>query len=92
MANAPLDTNSRNGITAALNTNPTQVVVATANPTTHALSVVDGSTQINNGNHGGNAVIDENGRSSWYGLASDASGNRIIVYANSDGAVLIQSV
>lgn len=90
MANAPLDENGRAGIIGALNTDPTVIVAAKVNPSTHGLHVIDGSGQADNGNHQGNALIDENGRSSWYGLASDGSGDRIIVYFNSSGAVLIE--
>ena len=89
--NLPLDENSRKGGACALNTDPTQIQPITFHPSTHGMSVVDGSAQTDNGNHGGQALIDENSRSSWYGLSSTGSGERIIVYANSSGAVLIQS-
>ena len=92
MSNLPLDENGREGIGAALNTNPTLIVAATVNPTSHALSVVDGTGQTNNGNHGGNALIDENGRAAWYGLSSANNGEKIIVYANSTGHILIESI
>lgn len=89
--NAPLDENSRKGITCALNTDGKTITDATVDPSTHALRVKSDTGQADNGNHGGNALIDDNGRSSWYGLASDASGERIIVYCDSTGAVLTES-
>ena len=91
MANAPLDENSRKGIICALNTDGQTITAVKVNPTTHGMLVVDGTGQADNGNHGGNALIDENSRSSWYGLSSANDGTRVIVYCNSSGAVLIQA-
>lgn len=90
MSNDALDQNSRPGIMGALNTDGKTPIPVKVDPTSHALLVVSGSGQTDNGNHGGNAVLDENSRSSWYGLASDNSGRKIIVYANSSGSILIQ--
>lgn len=90
MSNAPLDENSREGIICALNTDGVTIVGVRANPITHAMKVANGLGQADNGNHDGNALIDENSRSSWYGLSSAGNGERIIIYANSLGAVLTQ--
>lgn len=88
--NLPLDENSREGIGGALNTNPNVIQDILVDPTKHGIKVVDGTGQANNGNHQNNAVIDENGRSCWYGLSSTGSGQRIIVYVNISGALLTQ--
>lgn len=88
--NAPLDENSRKGIICALNTDGKTIVAAKVNPTTHALKVKLDTGQIDNGNHFGNALIDENSRSSWYGLSSAGNGERIIVYTDSLGEILVQ--
>lgn len=85
-----LDQNSRQGIICALNTDAKTPVQIKVNPASHGLEVVNGSGQMDNGNHDGNALIDGNSRFSWYGLSSDGSGQRIIVYANSSGAILIE--
>ena len=92
MTNIPLDDNGREGIGAALNTNPALIVAVKVHPTKHAISVVDGTGQTDNGNHQGNALLDENSRAAWYGLSSENDGKRIIVYANSSGAILAESV
>lgn len=88
--NIPLDDNGRQGVAAALNTDGKTITAVTFNPTSHGMLIVSGSGQVDHGNHGGNALIDENSRSSWFGLSSDGSGERIIVYCNSSGAVLIE--
>lgn len=92
MSNIALDENTRNGGSCALNTNPLMISNITFNPANHGMSVIDGTGQVDNGNHNGNAVLDENGRSTWFGLSSAGNGQRIIVYANSSGAVLIEKI
>lgn len=91
MNNAPLDENGRQGAIAALNTDGKTITPIKFNPTFHGMKTVDGTGQANNGNHGGNALVDENGRQSLYGLSSTDGVTRVLIYTNSSGAVLTQS-
>ena len=91
MANAFLDENSRPTLIGALDSDGATPTLVQADPTTHGLIVDDADTGSDNGNNGGNALTDENGRSSLTALASDGSGEIVNVYVNSSGALLIDS-
>lgn len=83
MANSPKDQNGRNGITCASSSNGTTIVVVTANPSNNnALSVDDASTGSDNGNNGGNAMLDENSVAVWTALSSVDGTSIIEVYAD----------
>lgn len=91
MTNAKKDENGRSTLIGILNTTGNTIVRATAVPSTHALSVVDGTGQSDNGNHGGNALLDQNSVPTLTCLSSDGSGKIINVYFNSSGQVLTKS-
>lgn len=84
MSNAGKDQNARPTIICASKTNGTTIVPITAVPSTHALSVLDGTGQINNGNNNGNAMLDENGVAVW--IAKSSAGNGAIVEVYGDDA------
>ena len=91
MANAAIDENGRQTLTGALNTDGATVVRVKANATTHGLVIDDGITGSDHGNHGGNAILDENSRQTLTAVASDGSGEIVIVYATSGGALMVDS-
>lgn len=92
MSNAPIDQNSRPAIICASQDDGTTIVPITANPSNHALSVMDGSTGSDNGNNSGNAKLDENSHPVWIAESSDGSGEIIEVYGDeATGSVLINS-
>ena len=101
MANAQLDQNSRPTLIGVLNTDPTQIVRVKANPTTHALIVSDATTGTDNGNNGGNALLDENHRpvmlvvssrtATVNGVNYIAGVTPVEVYVDSNGSILITS-
>lgn len=89
--NAPLDDNDRPGMICVLDTDPTIIIQAKADPTIHGLSVSDGTGGTDNGNNDGQALIDENSNSVWIAESSAGDGAIVEVYANSSGEVLINS-
>lgn len=70
----------------------TTIVPIKADPTTHALINDDGATGTDNGNNGGNAMMDENMVSVATALSSDGSGAIVEIYGDaSNGKLLIKS-
>lgn len=67
------------------------IVNITANPTTHAMSINNGDAGDDNGNNQGNAMMDGNMVSGWTALSSAGDGKIIELYADINGALLIQS-
>lgn len=93
MSNAPLDENSRPAITCASKNDGTTIVPIKADPTTHAIMLVDGTGQTDNGNNNGNAMLDENSRPVWTALSSANDGSIVEVYGDgSSGSILILSI
>lgn len=91
MANAKYDENGRATIICASTTDGTTVVQIKANPTSHALNVIDGSSQTDNGNNEGNAMEDENSVAVWTALSSAGNGNIVEIYGDSStGSVLVK--
>jgi hypothetical protein len=91
MADAQHDQNGKPTITCALQTDGTTVVKVNIDPTSHAVKVDDNITGSDNGNNGGNAMIDGNGVPVWTALSSAGDGSLVEVYATSDGKILIDS-
>lgn len=89
MANAQIDDNGRQAITALLNTNGTTIARVYANPTNHGLKINDASTGTDQG--GDYANLDENGRPTLYALSSAGDGTFVALYTDSDGKLLIDS-
>lgn len=80
--NSKKDENGRNSITCASSTNGTDIVIVCANPSNHGLCVDDNTTGSDNGNNGGNAMIDENNVAVWYALSSVDGTSLVEVYAD----------
>lgn len=82
MPNSKLDENSRPTVICVSSVDGTSVTAIQASPTGHALEVSDDITGSDNGNNGGNAMLDENSIPVWTALASDGSGTIVEVYAD----------
>ena len=89
MSTAALDANSNQTMTALLNTNGTTVTRIKANPTTHALSIQDGTTGSDNG--GNHAFFDDNQRTTLFAESSNGDGTLVALYADSNGKLLVDS-
>lgn len=91
--NAKNDGNSNPTVICASKADGVTIIQITADPTTHGLSVVDGTGQTDNGNNNGVAMIDQNTNAVWAALSSDGSGSLVEVYGDvSGGKVLILSI
>lgn len=87
---AKKDSNGRNTMTCAASTDGVTIVPILVNPTNHGLKIMDATTGSDNGNNGGNAMIDENGVSVFTALSS--TGDIVEIYGDiSTGAILINS-
>ncbi len=92
MSNAGRDQNGRPTLITASSLDGTTIVPILANPTTHRVLNDDGATGSDNGNNGGNAMMDENMVSVATALSSDGSGTIIEIYGDiSTGKLLINS-
>lgn len=91
MTNALKDENGRNTLIATLNSDGTSIVRIKADPSTHALKVDDNTTGSDNGNNGGNAMLDENSVPVLIALSSAGDGKIVEVYTDSSGNLLIDS-
>jgi len=91
MANSQKDQNGRDSLISSLNTDGTTIVTLKANPANNALKALDASTGSDAGNHGGIALIDQNGVSAMTALSSTGDGTIIQLYADSSGNLLIDS-
>lgn len=89
MANAKLDDNGRQTMTALLNTDGTTITRVKADPILHGLDVDDDTTGSNNG--GTNAHLDDNYRPTMFALSSVGDGALVALYVNSSGELLINS-
>lgn len=91
--NAYRDQNNRPTMIASSQSDGITIVRILANPTTNNfLKVDDASTGTDNGNHGGVALIDENGISALTALSSTGDGSIIELYADpATGKLLIDS-
>lgn len=89
MSNAYLDENSVPTLIAGLNTNGTTVVRVLVNPTNHGLKVDDNTTGDDHGPE--NALRDENNRPTLLATSSADGVTPVVVYADSDGNLLIDS-
>lgn len=89
MSNASLDSNSVPTLTAGLNSNGTTIVRVQVNPTNHALKVDDNTT----GTDHGPAIDlrDENFRPALMAVSSADGVTPVVVYADSNGKILIDS-
>lgn len=83
------DQNNRPTIICVSLNDGTTIVPAKINPANHCLKIDDNTTGSDNGNNGGNAMLDENGVAVWMAESSDGSGNLIEVYA--DGGIYVDS-
>lgn len=92
MPNAKLDENSRPTIICASSADGVTIVPIKISPTTHAVSVDNNTTGSNNGNNGGNAMLDENSVPVWTALSSAGDGSIVEVYGDlATGKILINS-
>lgn len=87
MAQAKHDNNQVPAIIGVLNTDGATPTRVKASPTTHALDISDGSDGSDFGED--RAARDDNGEPTL--IATDTNGNKIPLYVNSDGALLIKS-
>ncbi len=87
--NAYRDQNSVPTIIAGLETNGSTIVRVTADPATHALSVDDGTGGTDHGPT--NDLRDENSVRAFMAVSSDDGVTPVVVYATSDGKLLINS-
>lgn len=87
MADAKRDDNQVTTLAGVLNTDGTTPTLVKADPTTHILDTSDGSSGSDLGND--NAARDNN--SIPVAMATDSSGNKIPLYVNSSGKLLIKS-
>ena len=90
MANAAKDQNGVPTITGALNTNGTDIVRIKVNPTNHGLEISDGTTGSDHGPT--NANRDENHVPVLVGVSSVDGVTPVVVYADSSGNVLVNSM
>ena len=92
MSNSKLDQNSRPTIICASSADGITIVPIQADTTNHGVLFDDNTTGSDNGNNGGNAMIDENHIPVWTALASDGSGDIVEVYGDvATGKILVNS-
>lgn len=87
--NAQKDDNNVNTLIAALNTDGDTIIRVLADPTTHVLSVSNGTNGTDFGP--ANALKDDNNVSTLIATSSADGITPVVVYADSDGKLLIQS-
>ncbi len=90
MANASKDENSVSTLLGTLNTNGTTLVRIKANATTHALSIDDNTTGTDHGPV--NAPRDENNVPALLAVSSADGVTPVVVYADSSGKLLVDSM
>ena len=92
MSNAGHDSNFRPTLICASKLDGTTIVPILADPTTHGVLNDDGVTGSDNGNNGGNAMMDENMVAVATALSSVGDGAVIEVYGDAaNGKLLIKS-
>lgn len=89
MANAITDENNAKGMIAALNTDGETIKRLIANPTTHGLSVSNGTTGSDAGPT--YALHDDSGVPSLMAASSSDGTTPVPLYADSSGNLLVQS-
>jgi len=92
MANAGHDENARPTLIGVSNVDGVTIEQVTADPSTHALIVDDGTTGSDLGNNNGVALLDENSVSVLMAESSAGDGTLVEVYVNdSTGHLLVNS-
>lgn len=92
MANAKKDQNGKATIICASLNDGVTIVPLKADPATHILQTMDGSTGSDNGNNNGNAIVDGNGVPVWTAFSSVDGKTIVEVYADpATGNLLIKS-
>lgn len=89
MSNANKDENSVSTLLGVLDTDGATIVPVKANPTSHRLKVSDGTSGSDNGP--ANALKDGNNVSSLIAVSSVDEKTPVVVYADADGKLLVQS-
>ena len=89
MANASRDENSVPTLIAGLDTNGSTIVRVKVNAATHALMIDDGTSGTDHGP--ANALRDENSVPVLLAVSSLDGVTPVVVYAKSDGSLLIDS-
>lgn len=89
MANATRDENSVPSLLGVLNSNGSTTIPIKSGPNDHALFVSDGTDGLSLGNP--NAKRDQNNVPSLMGVSSADGRTPIVVYATSDGYLLVKS-
>jgi hypothetical protein len=90
--NAKHDENHRPTLIAVSLADGVTIVQGKAHPSKHALEVDNNTTGSDNGNNGGNAMLDENSVPVWMALSSANDDSIVEVYANADTSkILINS-
>lgn len=90
MSNAAIDSNSKETLTARLNTDGKTVIRIEADASSHGIMVNVGTTGSDNG--GTNAAFDENGRTTTFVVSSIDGKTLVALYADSSGNLLIDSM
>ena len=91
MSVAKKDENNRPTAICVSQNDGTTIVPITANPTSHGVSIST-SMSTDNGNNGGNAMLDENSVPVFMALSSHGDGTLVEVYADPiTGAILVES-
>lgn len=80
--NAKKDDNGRAIAIAVSSANGETITPVYADPTDHSLAVDDDTGGTDNGNHGGIAMVDENGTAVLTALSSDDDGTIIELYVD----------
>ena len=91
MADSKRDENRVPTITGVLNSDGTTIVPIQIDPTTHALTVGDGTSGSDNGPSGGNALRDNNRVPVLMAVSESDGTTPVPIYADSSGSLLIDS-
>ncbi len=86
-----MDSNNRPTLIGTLNSDGLTIVTGYANPSSHALSISDGTSGSDNGNNNGTANLDDNGVAVCCAESNDDSGTIIEIYFDSSHNLLIKS-
>ena len=89
MANSIKDNNGINTMIGVLNTDGSTVTLVKADPTSHILDAVNGSSGSDFGED--NAKKDDNNVSTLLAVSSDDGSTPVPLYVNSSGQILIKS-
>lgn len=89
MANASVDENGNQTITARLNSDGVTITRVKVNATNHGIKVSDGTGGSDKG--GVNAAIDDNERPTWIAVSNIDGKTLVALYADSSGNLLVKS-